>query len=919
MDQTDQFKENSEMIRIYLSSTFEDLQDYRKAVFDALRRVSHYKVIAMEDYVAMDQRPVEKCLRDVADSHIYVGLFGFRYGYVPPPEHGNPDRLSITELEFRHAQDLGKPYLIFVADLDANLSRKFDDKYAGDVEGKNISRLREELCRECMTGFFASPHQLASLVQSAVTVKVEELKSSGVKFSETIDSPPTVIWDISKKGPPYPGLMHFTQKFSPVFFGREAEVLEILDRIHGPRGRFIIVSGNSGTGKSSLVDAGVLSRLRETGLLGGKSCTSIRMVPSQGAHPLDSLRGVLQSYVMQAGLDAENVGKELLAGMGPFSRVIRQIIADGIGCDELVLFLDQMEELFSIRGKDRTDESSAAFLSALYHAVHETPLRVIATIRGDFIHHLHQHPDMLNVLKGAGHYPIGPLPPQRLGDIIEKPARCAGLKISPTLVCRLLQDTAGNPGNLPLLAFVLERICRERDGDTLSERAYDDFGGIDGAIAEHVARVEAKIVAKIGQDALIKMLPRVFQALMVVGIEGQPTRRRALKVKFSAELQAVLDGYLIPGRLLCAEGEGEDCTVSVVHEKLFEAWPALARYIAENREDLLMLHQAELEANEWHRRGFSLNYLWHPERIKKLRQIVSCMKEAEISPKVLEFAAPQERLLNLLGNKALTHQERHKIGEIFVELGDLRPGVGLTGEGIPAIEWVDIPAGTVKLEDIAGVFSVKAFRIARYPVTYCQFQAFIEAPDGYGNPRWWESFMQSSSPGNPNWRDVNCPRETVSWYEAVAFCRWLTEKLRERGMVNAEREIRLPAEWEWQQAATGGNPENVYPWGADWDSSCCNSAESYLKRTTAVGLYLHGTWPGGPLDMAGNIWEWCLNTYANPRSLAAVRVDESERDRVVRGGSWHNKPQSVRASYRSRTTADYRGTDVGFRLALDVD
>jgi formylglycine-generating enzyme required for sulfatase activity len=908
------------MIRIYLSSTFEDLQDYRKAVFDALSKVSHYKVIAMENYVATDRRPVEKCLQDVADSHIYVGLFGFRYGYIPPPEHDNPDRLSITELEFRHAKKLGKPYLIFVADLKADLSREFDDSHTADGNGENISRLRKDLCRECMTGFFASPHQLASLVQSAVAEKVEELNRSAGKFSETIDSPPTVIWDISKKGPPYPGLMHFTQKFSPVFFGREAEVLEILDRIHGPQGRFIIVSGNSGTGKSSLVDAGVLSRLRETGLPGGKSCTSIRMVPSQGAHPLDSLRGVLQSYVTQAGLDAENVGKELLAGMGPFTKVIRQIIADGIGCDELVLFLDQMEELFSIRGKDRTDESSAAFLSTLYHAVDETPLRVIATIRGDFIHHLHQHTDMLNVLKGAGHYPLGPLPLHRLGDIIEKPARCAGLKISPNLVDRLIKDSGSNPGNLPLLAFVLERICRESDGDTLSETAYEKFGGIDGAIAEHVARVEAKIVEKMGQDALIQMLPRIFQALLVVGIEGQATRRRALKVKFAAELQAVLDGYLIPGRLLCAEGEGEDCTVSVVHEKLFEAWPALARYIAENREDLLMLQQAELEANEWHRQGFNPNYLWHPERIKKLRQIVSCMKEAEISPRVMEFAAPQDRLLNLLANKALSHLERHKIGEILAEHGDPRPGVGLTDEGIPDIEWVNIPAGTVKLKDIEGVFSVKAFRIARYPVTHCQFQAFIDAPDGYGNPRWWKDIEQSSSPKSSRWSDANCPRETVSWFESLAFCRWLTEKFRERGMLNAEREIRLPAEWEWQQAATGGNPGNVYPWGADWDLSRCSSSRSGLNRTTAVGLYPHGAWPGGPLDMAGNVCEWCLNKYKDPGDLAAVRVDdESDRLRVVRGGSWYDTPRLVRASYRYWNTTDGRNLDVGFRLAQDLD
>ncbi|HSL05741.1 MAG TPA: DUF4062 domain-containing protein, partial [Nitrospiraceae bacterium] len=83
------------MATIYLSSTFEDLKDYRRVVFDALRKSGH-QVIAMEDYVASDQRPVDKCLKDVEKSDIYVGLFAFRYGYVPPSQHNNPNGLSIT-------------------------------------------------------------------------------------------------------------------------------------------------------------------------------------------------------------------------------------------------------------------------------------------------------------------------------------------------------------------------------------------------------------------------------------------------------------------------------------------------------------------------------------------------------------------------------------------------------------------------------------------------------------------------------------------------------------------------------------------------------------------------------------------------------------------------------------------------------
>ncbi|RNC70126.1 MAG: DUF4062 domain-containing protein [Desulfuromonadales bacterium] len=902
------------MITIYLSSTFEDLKEYRKAVYDALSKVSHYKVIAMENYVATDQRPVDKCLKDVANAHIYVGLFGFRYGYVPPAEHNNPDGLSITELEFRCAKGLGKPSLIFVADEEAPLSRKFDDTWKAKDKGKRIKKLRDNLCTEKLASFFSSPHQLASLVQSAVTEKLAELRPSGDGLPEKAEPPPTITWDIKKNGSPYPGLLHFTRKFAPVFFGREAEVLEVLDRIHRPEGRFIIISGNSGTGKSSLVDAGVLPRLLEAGLPGDKSCVAVRMVPSHGAHPFDALKGVLQSYAVQAGRDPQQMGQELLAGPERFSQQIQAIVADGIDRDELVLFLDQMEELFTIRGKEKSEEQAAAFVSSLYRAVHETPLRVIATIRGDFLHHCHQHSDLLQVLNSPRHYGLGPLMRTRLlHDVIEKPAHAAGLTISPDLVDRLIKDVGSDPGNLALLAFVLQRLFMERENNTLSAARYEAFGGIDGAIADHVAEVEKAIATKLGQETLDR-LPDVFQPLLVVNVDGQPTRRRALKTGFPDDLLGIVD-LLIPARLLTTEGEGEESTVSVAHEKLFEAWPALARWIADNRDDLLMVRQAELEAREWEKHDFAVTYLWHVGRLKRLQGVIQHLEQSDISSLVRQFAAPQEILIKSLNNERLSHGDRLKIGQYMAEFGDPRPGVGLTADGLPDIDWVAIPRGTVKLEKGKGTFKVAPFLMARYPVTISQFQAFIAVDDGYRNPKWWEDIEQSKSPYPPRWSEANCPRETVSWYEAVAYCRWLTQKYREQGLLSEGKEIRLPTEWEWQKAATCCNSNNDYPWGREWDGSRCNSSKSGLNRTTAVGMYLQGTWPGGPLDLSGNVWEWCLNKYDDPIDSVAIQIDKSGGLRVIRGGSWDNTPWSSRAAGRYGANPDDRIDGLGFRLA----
>jgi hypothetical protein len=235
---------------IYLSSTYEDLKDYRKAVFEALRK-SGYRVFAMEDYVATDKRPVEKCLGDVEKSDIYVGIFAFRYGYIPPPDHNNPDGLSITELEFRHADDekIKIPCLTFVLSEDAPWPTKFNDSHTGEGDrGEKIKRLRQYVLTQKTASLleseriFDAPHQLASLVQSAITKYIEETRVKTEARVKTV-SPLELPWDIEKDGSPYPGLMHFTRKFSPVFFGREADVREVLDRMYAPDGRFVIISG----------------------------------------------------------------------------------------------------------------------------------------------------------------------------------------------------------------------------------------------------------------------------------------------------------------------------------------------------------------------------------------------------------------------------------------------------------------------------------------------------------------------------------------------------------------------------------------------------------------------------------------------------------------------------------------------------
>ena len=145
------------MARIYISSTFSDLVEAREAVYGALRKMQH-DVIAMEDYVAADQRPLDKCLADVAACDIYVGIFAWRYGYVPP----NQER-SITELEFRQAQQSKKPCLLFLLHEEAPWPRQLLDRNLDPIEG-----LRAELARDYMVSFFRTPDDLAAAVSVSV-------------------------------------------------------------------------------------------------------------------------------------------------------------------------------------------------------------------------------------------------------------------------------------------------------------------------------------------------------------------------------------------------------------------------------------------------------------------------------------------------------------------------------------------------------------------------------------------------------------------------------------------------------------------------------------------------------------------------------------------------------------------------------
>ncbi|MBN2471217.1 MAG: SUMF1/EgtB/PvdO family nonheme iron enzyme [Anaerolineae bacterium] len=235
--------------------------------------------------------------------------------------------------------------------------------------------------------------------------------------------------------------------------------------------------------------------------------------------------------------------------------------------------------------------------------------------------------------------------------------------------------------------------------------------------------------------------------------------------------------------------------------------------------------------------------------------------------------------------------------------------------------WIEIPGGHGSLEtdetEVTLSIPIERYWIAKYPVTNAQFTRFIEA-GGYRERKWWTEagwkqpekshWTEPRFWNNRKWNGAEQPVVGVSWYEAVAFCLWLSD-------VTGEK-IMLPAEAQWQYAAQGDDGR-AYPWGNDWDCKRCNTSVEPCKSTgtTPVTQYEgkhKGDSPFGVVDMAGNVWEWCLTDYNNQTNDVNIGAER----RVLRGGSWNNlNSAGFRCAFRNWYAPNDGHYLRGFRLA----
>lgn len=235
---------------------------------------------------------------------------------------------------------------------------------------------------------------------------------------------------------------------------------------------------------------------------------------------------------------------------------------------------------------------------------------------------------------------------------------------------------------------------------------------------------------------------------------------------------------------------------------------------------------------------------------------------------------------------------------------------------LPLLEWCEVPSGSVDFvytNDNRAPhhqqFEVGTFRMSKYPVTNAQFNAFLEDPYGYANLEWWQYSAaayqwrkQHAVPFESKFKGDERPREMVTWFDAVAYCQWLTDRMKVRVM--------LPSVAEWQRAYQGDNG-NRYPWGNKFNKNNCNTAESDIKMTTIVTAYEKNVSQFNVCDMAGNVWEWCRNADLNHRFSEDLSLNAK---RVVRGGSYMSPANRSEVNFHYALNPSNLHASIGFRL-----
>ncbi|MEU7576648.1 hypothetical protein AB0B50_03465 [Streptomyces sp. NPDC041068] len=384
---------------------------------------------------------------------------------------------------------------------------------------------------------------------------------------------------------PYVGLAAFQPEDSAWFFGREQLTDDLVHRVRARR--FLAVFGASGSGKSSLLRAGLLPRVHDA-----PDAKGLTVLFAPGAHPLEECAARLAAV---SGGSATALRRDLATDPRALHLTVLKALVDQPPDAELLLVVDQFEEVFALCSDA---EERTRFITALLTAAGaaNSRTRAVLGVRADFYARCAQHPDLVEALRDA-QFLVGPMTTDELRRAISRPAARAACTVEGALLARVIADATGRATVLPLVSHALRETWRRRSGSALTLSGYEAAGGIHHALAQTAEAVYAGLAG--GQRDLART---VLLRLVAINDGTDATRRRLARADLDslsedrAGIGAVLDA-LAGARLITLDTD----TVELTHEALLHAWPRLRQWIDEDRVGLLLHQRLSEAATAWDR------------------------------------------------------------------------------------------------------------------------------------------------------------------------------------------------------------------------------------------------------------------------------------------------------------------------------
>ena len=516
---------------------------------------------------------------------------------------------------------------------------------------------------------------------------------------------------------PYVGLRPFAEGDAAEFFGREPVIRDLVKAVGGHP--LVTVAGASGSGKSSVVLAGLVPTLRRTGW------TAVTLAP--GDDPLRTLHDALLEVATEALPEGD--------AWAAVTHVARR-------AGRLVLVIDQFEECWTRASPAGRD----AFLDVVVRAAEadDAAVRVVATVRADLLDRPLEHP-RLGAHVAAGTHLLVAMTPEQLEEAIIAPAERAGVHFDEGVVAELLAGANAQPGSLPLLQFTLAELYDRRVDATVTRGAQSSLGGMTGAVAR---RAEA-VIAELG-DETVGATRALFERLVTAGGDGPDTRRRARLGELSPAARSVAEAF-VAARLLVVDRDHDsrEPTVEVAHEALIDRWERLARWVDEDRAWLAQLQHLAGAARAWDDGGRSESELYRGARLEAAleaiegegrevtaveRAFLDAGRAARDSDR--EAAARSaRRLRRLLAGVGVALVVALVAGLLAVRQGDRADRQATAARQAERAARVEALVGRAEAlqatqRDAAALLAVEAFRLDGSPRTRSALLTMLTADDG---------------------------------------------------------------------------------------------------------------------------------------------------------------------------------------------